>query len=210
MKDLADSKALVTGGGSGVGASIATALAQAGAKVTIIGRNQAPLESIAGQHAGIDWEICDVTDASGLGAVVEKYGAFDIAVANAGQAVSKPFDKMDASDLESMLDINLGGVFNTWKAVLADMKQNGWGRLLAIASTAGLKGYPYVSGYCAAKHGVIGLTKSRAVELGREAITVNCICPGPIRTAMTAEIPEEDKLVFAKRRTALGHTCSSG
>jgi 3-hydroxybutyrate dehydrogenase len=184
VSELNARSALVTGGGSGIGACIALALAGAGAKVTIIGRTQSPLESVASQHAGIDWSLCDVVDPVALANLLDRRGSFDIVVANAGYAVSKPFAAMETSDMQSMLDTNLLGVFNTWKATLAGMQDKGWGRLLTIASTAGLKGYPYVSAYCAAKHAVVGMVRSLALELATTNITVNAICPGFVDTPM--------------------------
>lgn len=179
--------AIVTGGGSGVGAAIAVLFAEAGAQVTVMGRREKPLREQAA-HERISWQVCDVTDSeavvSAFDAARAQNGSLDIVVANAGEAVSKPFAKMDSSDLDTALSVNLVGTFNCFKAALPDMKTSGWGRMIAIASTAGLKGYPYVSGYCAAKHGVVGLTRGLAVELGKSGITVNAICPGFIETPM--------------------------
>lgn len=174
---------VVTGGGTGVGAAIAHAFAQAGAKVTIMGRSEAPLKA-----QGLPYQLCDVTEAASVAAAFDaargELGVVDIVIANAGAAVSKPFAEMKPSDLTAMLDVNLMGVFNVWQVALSDMKAAGWGRMIAIASTAGLKGYPYVSGYCAAKHGVIGLTRALSTELARTGVTVNAICPGYVDTPM--------------------------
>jgi NAD(P)-dependent dehydrogenase (short-subunit alcohol dehydrogenase family) len=188
MGDLAGKHALVTGGGTGVGAAIALALASAGAKVTIAGRRQEPLEKTAQEHARLRWVIGEVTDAQSVRSMFAEasaaHGPVEIVVANAGAAASKPFLKMDTSDLQAMLDVNLTGVFNVWQAALQTMLDAGWGRLIAIASTAGLKGYAYVSGYCAAKHGVVGLTRALALETAKTGVTVNAICPGYMQTPM--------------------------
>jgi len=188
MDDLSGRHALVTGGGTGVGAALALALAQAGARVTIAGRRQEPLERAADRHARLRWVTGDVTDPPSVLAMFARasiaHGPADIVVANAGAALSKPFLKTDASDLRSMLDVNLAGVFHVWQAALQPMLDAGWGRLIAIASTAGLKGYAYVSGYCAAKHGVIGLTRALALETAKTSVTVNAVCPGYTQTPM--------------------------
>ena len=180
---LEDAHAIVTGGGTGVGAEIAACLSHAGAQVTILGRSEAPLKA-----QGLPYQLCDVTDPDAVARAVEaargECGPITIAVANAGAALSKPFVKMTAADLAAMTDVNLLGVFNIWQAVLADMKAASSGRMIAIASTAGLKGYPYVSGYCAAKHGVVGLTRALSLELASTNITVNAICPGFVETPM--------------------------
>ncbi|MFK5978247.1 MAG: SDR family NAD(P)-dependent oxidoreductase [Rhizobiaceae bacterium] len=178
---------VVTGGGSGVGAEIAKEFSLAGAKVSIFGRRKEPLISVA-NAIGASAFTCDVTDRTSLDLALEQAheinGPTSIAIANAGSAISKPFEAMKPGDVSSMIDVNLMGVFNLWQACLTGMKTQGWGRMIAIASTAGLKGYPYVAGYCAAKHAVVGLTRALSLELARTNITVNSICPGFVETAM--------------------------
>ena len=180
---LAGKHIIVTGGGSGVGATIAAELNAKGAKVTIMGRQESRL-----QKQNLPYQICDVTQASAVANAFEKaradLGPISAVVANAGAAESVPFAKMSPDQLQDMLAVNLIGVANVWQAALADMKTAGWGRLIAVASTAGLKGYPYVSAYCAAKHGVVGLTRAVALELASTDITVNSICPGFTETPL--------------------------
>ncbi|CAG1013725.1 MAG: SDR family oxidoreductase [Rhizobiaceae bacterium] len=184
--NLSGRHAIVTGAGSGVGAAIALALAEAGASVTIVGRRLAALEEVARAHMRLIPAAADVTEAASLrqavaGAVV-KSGPVSIVIANAGAAESAPFARMTPELFRATLEVNLTGVFNTFQAGLASMAPGG--RLIAIASTAALKGYPYVSAYCAAKHGVIGLVRSLALELASTGTTVNAICPGYTETPM--------------------------
>lgn len=180
---LAGRTAFVTGGGSGAGAAIARALADAGAQVVICGRRPEPLQDVA-RHPGIRAVLCDITDEPAIAAAIAG-AAPDIVIANAGASASAPFERTELDAFRRMIDVNLTGTFLTLREGARALRGKGWGRLIAIASTAGLKGYPYVAPYAAAKHGVVGLVRSVAPELARKGITVNAVCPGFLDSEMT-------------------------
>ncbi len=197
--------AFITGGSRGIGLACARALLAQGASVTIAGRDAAALECAAESlRAGsaqtgtpavlrprVGVCVLDVTDEAAVNAAIaataQQLGPITILLNNAGQAQPAPFAKTTSRHWQQMLDVNLTGAFHCTQAVLPQMLEKGWGRIINIASTAGLKGYKYVSAYVAAKHGLVGLTKALALELATKNITVNAVCPGYTETDIVHE-----------------------
>lgn len=188
---LQDRHALVTGAGRGIGAAIAEKLAAHGARLTLLGRTRETLHNQANRlkrFGACRPIVGDVSDPESVRSAFEQarsaFGPIEILVNNAGQGESAPFARTDMALWQRMIAVNLTGAYGCCAEALGDMLRGGWGRIVNIASTAGLTGYPYLSAYCAAKHGLIGLTRALALELAAKDITVNAVCPGYTETDM--------------------------
>lgn len=181
MPDLSQHHAVITGGGTGIGAAIARALLGAGARVTIMGRRRDVLDACAASLPGLNAVTVDVTDEASVDAAMaaaRAAGPVTILVNNAGAAETAPLARTSTALWERMLAVNLTGTFLCTRAVLGDVMAAPGGRIINVASTSGLRGYAYTGAYAAAKHGVIGLTRTLALELAKTGATANAVCPG--------------------------------
>ena len=188
---LAGRHALVTGGGGGIGFAVATALAGHGASVTLAGRHRPRLERAAAAIGAAHVLEIDVRSEDSVGAAfaaaTAQAGPVDLLVNAAGIASSARFNDVSLREWRETLEVNLTGAFLCSRFALGPMLQTGFGRIVNVASTAGLRGYPYVAAYCAAKHGLIGMTRSLAIEVAAKGVTVNAVCPGYTETTMLEE-----------------------
>ncbi len=175
-------RAIVTGGGRGIGRAVAVALSNAGHEVTVLGRTEAPLADAVAHGAAKAFYAVDVSDAEALSGALEDVGPADVLVSCAGIADSAPFLKSELSLFRKLMAVNFESVVVGTRAVLPGMIERGFGRIISVASLAGLKGYPYVSAYVASKHAVVGFSRSLALEVAKSGVTVNAVCPGYVDT----------------------------
>ncbi len=230
--------ALVTGAGTGIGAEITRHLHAAGHRVTLVGRRREPLQQLA-DALGDNSQIvsADVTDPDNLktafATAEARFNTAEILVNCAGMAPTAPFHRIAFDDWQRTMDVNVNGVFHCTQLALAGMREAGWGRIINIASVASLRGFPYVAGYCASKHAVLGMTRALALEVATQGITVNAVCPGYVDTDIvrdaiagivaktgrteaeamqhfTESNPQERLIEAAEVATAVGWLCSDG
>ena len=198
---LADRTAFVTGGGRGIGRAVALAFAREGARVLVVARTSAEVEGVAAEiRAECGGEsaahvVCDVADARSVGRAFAEAREFfgrgaDVLVNNAGVAESAKFSETTDEFWQRHIAVNLSGTFYCMRAALPSMVERGWGRIVNVASIAGKTGAPYIAAYSASKHGVLGLTRSVALEVAMKGVTVNAVCPGYVDTPMTARALE--------------------
>ena len=175
--------AFITGAGTGIGEAISRQLHREGHAVTLVGRRSEPLETLSQALGKQSVAVTgDVTDRGEIELAFEaakaQFGDVEILVNCAGMAPTAPFHRVDFADWQRTMDVNVNGVFHCTQLALESMLENNWGRVVNIASVASLRGFPYVSGYCASKHAVLGMTRALALEVATQGITVNAVCPG--------------------------------
>lgn len=181
--NLAGKRALVTGGGRGIGAAIAKALAGAGAHVIVCGRSLRDLEAIASEIGG-EARSLDLLDRQATDAALAAIGHVDVLVNNAGVAESASLERTTDEMWDRILELDATAPFRVIRALVPSMVNQGWGRVVNIASNAGVSGYGYTSAYCAAKHAMVGMTRALAIDLARTGVTINAVCPGWVETQM--------------------------
>lgn len=179
-------RALVTGGGRGIGRAVAQVLAEKGFSVVVAGRTTGELERSASETGGIAITL-DVQDREAIAALPDRIGHIDVLVNNAGIAESAPFDRTSDELWDRMLSVNVTSAFLLCRAFVPAMVKAGWGRVINVASNAGLSGYAYTAAYCASKHAMVGLTRALAIEIAKSGVTVNAVCPGWVETQMTGD-----------------------
>ena len=179
-QQLAGKHAVVTGGMRGIGIAITLSLLHHGARVTVLGRTIRTMGDVV--QDVINPVVADVTDSDAVARAFisarDRFGPIHILINNAGQAASAPFLKTDEKLWRQLMSVNLDGAFHCCQAALPDMLASGWGRIVNVASIAGLVGQPYITAYCASKHALVGLTKALALEVAAKGVTVNAVCPG--------------------------------
>jgi len=184
--NLAGKLALVTGGGRGIGAAIARGLATSGARVIVCGRNQADLDTVAKEIGGVALRL-DLMDRAQTDEVIASVGHVDVLVNNAGVAESASLDRTTDPLWDRILELDVTAPFRVTRALVPSMVKANWGRVINVASNAGISGYAYSAAYCAAKHAMVGFTRALAIDLARTGVTINALCPGWVETQMLDE-----------------------
>jgi len=183
---LAGKLALVTGGGRGIGAAIARALAGAGARVVVCGRGKPDLDTVAREIGGVALQL-DLLDRRDTDAGLASIGPVDVLVNNAGIAESAALDRTTDAMWDQILELDVTAAFRVIRALVPSMISRRWGRVINVASNAGVSGYGYSVAYCAAKHAMVGMTRALAVDLARTGVTINALCPGWVETQMAED-----------------------